>query len=173
MNKTWVVFALILIIAGQLIALSSFHEVSGEGLSDSNAVITIAKLNYVDARITLTIEATPPIKDTNESTNVKIVFPDGTTHNLTYSNTDTSKTYTKTFDISRTDGNFGSGEGSYSTGNNSISVSQEEPLAMSIKYNVDDPQSYRLTHSNQVMQVSTFIIYGGAIVSVRGYGVAL
>ncbi len=164
--------ALILIIAGQLIVLSAFHEAHGEAWSETNAVITVAKLNYLDAKITLTVTPTPT-SNINGTTNVKIIFPDGTTENITSANWEVAKPYTKTFSLPKTASNFGYSSGSYSAANKSIAVSQEEPLVVAVEYNVGDPQSYRISHNSQVMEVSTFIIYGSAMVSVRGYGVGL
>ena len=93
MRRTWVVFALILVIAGQLIVLSSFHEVNGQqGFSESNAVITIAKLNYVDARVTITLSVFPMVS--NGTSNVEIIFPNGTALNLTPTNGATPLIYT-------------------------------------------------------------------------------
>ncbi len=173
MNKTWIALALILIIAGQLIVLSSFHEVSCGGFSGTNTAITIAKLNYVNARVTITVTATPPTSDTNGTTDVKIICPDGNIINLTSSNWDTPKTFTKTFSFPRTGDNGGYSAGDLTVCNRTISVSQEEPLAISVDYGLSDPQNYQLSYSDQVMQVFTFLIYGAASVSVSGYGVAL
>jgi hypothetical protein len=171
MKTTWIALALVLIVAGQLIVLSSFHEVNEQqGFSNSNAVITIAKLNYVDARVTITILPMPTTGSTNESC-VEIVFPDGTTLNLTSA----WKVYTKTFGFPRTGDSFGNYGGGVSNGNNSVLLSQDEPLVVSVKFNVNDPQSYVLpSEPEQTMQISTFMIYGAATISVSGYyGVAL
>jgi hypothetical protein len=171
MKKMWIVLALILIIAGQLIVLSSFHDVDSSGVTETNMVITVAKLNYVDARVTITVHAKPPVG--NGTTNVEIVCPDGTTVNLTSTNWEAPQTYTKTYSFPRTGDNFGSSADHFSTGNQSITVSQENPLVIAINSDVGDPQSYRLSYSDQVMQFSSFIIFGAAAVSVSGYGVAL
>jgi hypothetical protein len=109
----------------------------------------------------------------NESSNVEIIFPNGTALNLTTTNGATPLVYTKTFSLPRTGDDFGNQGGDMSGGNNSISVTQDKPLAISVKFDVDDPQSYFLSHSVENMQVSTFIIYGRASISISGYGVAL
>ncbi len=170
MNRTWLVLALILVIAGQLIVLSSFHEVNGQqGFSESNAIITVAKLSYVNARITLSVF--PMVS--NGTSNVEIIFPNGSSLNLTSTNGATPSVYTKTFSLPRTGDDFGNEGGSMSGGNNSISVTQDKPFDIFLKFDVDDPQSYFLTHSVQDMQVSTYIVYGRALISISGYGVAL
>jgi hypothetical protein len=171
MKKTWIALVLILIIAAQLIVLSSFHEADSSGISETNTVITVAKLNYVNAKVTITVHAMSP--SGNGTANIMIVCPDGTTTNLTSANWEAPQTYTKTYNFPRTGDNFGSSAASFSIGNNSISVSQDEPLTFYVNCNVDDPQSYRLSYSDEIMQISSFIIYGAAAVSVNGYGVAL
>jgi hypothetical protein len=100
------VLALILIIAGQLIVLSSFQKVDSSGVSETTTIVTIAKMNYVVARITITIHGRPPVG--NGTTNVEIVCPDGTSTNLTFTNWETPQTYPKTYSIPRTSDNFGS-----------------------------------------------------------------
>jgi hypothetical protein len=84
MKKTWITLALILIIAAQLIVLSSFYEADSSGYSETNTVITVAKLDYVNAKVTLTVHTMPP--SGNGSTSILIVCPDGTTENLTSAN---------------------------------------------------------------------------------------
>jgi hypothetical protein len=171
MKKTWIALALVLVVAGQLIVLSSFHEVNEQqGFSNTNAVITIAKLNYVDARVTITIVPMPSTDSTNGTSGVEIVFPDGSTLNLT-----SLQVYSKTFSFPRTGYNFGNYEEGVSAGNNSVFLSQDEPFVVSAKYNVNDPQSYILpSKPAQAIRISTFMIYGAATISVSGYyGVAL
>lgn len=172
MKTTWIALALVLVVAGQLIVLSSFHEVNEQqGFSNSNAVITIAKLNYVDARVTITILPVPTTGSTNGTSNVEIVFPDGTTLNLT----SPLQVYSKTFSFPRTGYELGNTEEGVSAGNNSVSLSQDAPLVVSFKFNVNDPQSYVLpSKPDSTVQISTFMIYGAATVAVSGYyGVAL
>jgi hypothetical protein len=170
MKTTWIALALVLVVAGQLIVLSSFHEINGQqGFSESNAVITVAKLSYVNARITLSVF--PMVN--NGTSNVEIIFPNGSSTNLTSTNGATPSVYTKTFSLPRTGDNFGNEGGDMSGGNNSISLSQDTPFVFSLKLDVNDPQSYFLTHSVQDMQVSTYIVYGRASISISGYGVAL
>jgi hypothetical protein len=171
MKTTWIALALILVVACQLIVLSSFHEINGQqGFSESNAIITVAKLSYVNARITLSVF--PMVS--NGTSNVEIIFPNGSSLNLTSTNGATPGIYTKTFSLPRTGYDFGvqSGGGMYG-GNNSVSLTQDNPFVISLKFDVDDPQSYFLTHSVQDMQVSTYIVYGRASISISGYGVAL
>lgn len=172
MNKTVIVLALILIIAGQLIVLSSFHEVSSEGTSETNAVITVAKLNYVDARVTIAIAPMPPTSSTNGATNVEIVFPNGTTLNLASSNWGAPKAYTKTFSFPRTGDAIGITGADSSSGYNSISLTSKQPLTITTHFNVNDTQNYVL-HSNENFDVYTFIIYGQAEISISGYGMGL
>jgi hypothetical protein len=169
MNKTVIVLALILIIAGQLIILSSFHEANAKGHSETNAIITIAKLNYVDARINLSIL---PL-GSNDISSVKIIFPNGTAVNLTATNGGKPpEIYTETFSLSRTGDAIGITGADSSSGYNSISLTSKQPLTITSHFNVNDTQNYVL-HSNENFDVYTFIIYGWAEISISGYGMGL
>lgn len=169
MNKTWIVLALILVIAGQLVILSSFHEVKAEGYSEINAVITVAKMNYVDARITLSIL---PL-GSNDASGVKIIFPNGTGVNLTTSNGGKPpEIYTNTFSLSRTGDTLGFTGADTSSGYNSVSLTSKQPLAITTHFDVNNTQNY-LLHSNENFDVYTFIIYGQAEISISGYGMGL
>jgi hypothetical protein len=165
MKRTWIALALILCIAGQLVALSLFHQVDATDFSHSNAVITISKWNYVEAAVTLTVSP-------SSGSNVEIVFPDGKTVNLTGSNSSGSKaqTFTQRFSFPRT----GDLIGSVGAGSGEISLSQDNPLSLVINTDVSEAENYRSPLS-RISNVDTlvFIIYGDAFVSVNCYGVAL
>lgn len=171
MNKTWIALALILMIAGQLIVLSSFHKVDGSGSSETNAVITVAKLSYVDARVTLSIF---PMVSNGTST-VEIIFPNGTTINLTTTNGALPEIYTETFSFPRTGDSLGLTGEQLGNGLVSVSLSQDEPLTITTFFDVNDTNSYdlsRLSYSGNI-DLYTFVIYGRAEISISGYGVAL
>ena len=109
----------------------------------------------------------------NGTSNVEIIFPNGSSLNLTSTNGATPSIYTKTFSLPRTGDDFGDQGGGMYGGNNSISLTQDKPFVISLKFDVDDTQSYFLTHSVQDMQVFTYIVYGRASISISGYGAAL
>jgi hypothetical protein len=169
MKKTVLVLALILIIAGQLTVLAAFHTANAEGTSETNAVITVTKMSYVNARITLTIL---PLVN-NDAENVEIVFPNGTSVNLTTSTEGKPpQVYTETFIFSRTGDSLGLTGGGIGSGYNSVSLTSKQPLAVTTNFDVNNTQNYRM-HSSENIDAYTFIINGGARISVNGYGVGL
>ena len=168
MNKIWIVLALILVIAGQVLVLSFFHEVDDYGFAANNAVITVAKWNYVDASVTLSIQ---PMVD-NGTSNVEIVLSNGTIFNLTSSYGSMPKTFTQIFHFPRT-GDF---LANAAAGNEPLSLSQDKPLTVAISPDVSNVQDYisSLPLSNvQNVEIFNFIVYGEAQISVSCYGVAL
>ena len=166
MKKTWIALALILCISGQIVALSLFHQVNATEFSHSNAVITISKWNYVEASVTLTVSPSP-------GSNVKIVFPDGQTFNITGPTSASSKsqTFTQKFSFPKTDDLMAS---SLWAGGEEIFLSQDNPLNLAINTDISNVENYRspLAHISNV-DTLVFIIYGDAFVSVDCYGVAL
>jgi hypothetical protein len=165
MKRTWLALVLVLCIAGQLVALSLFHQVNATDFSHSNAVITVSKWNYVEAAVTLTVSPSP-------GSNVEIVFPDGKTFNLTGTALPGSKSepFTERFSFPRTGdliGNAGASSGE-------ISLSQDNPLSLVIDTDVSEVENYQspLSHISNV-DTLVFVVYGDAFVSVDCYGVAL
>ncbi|XHH08895.1 MAG: hypothetical protein ACFCUE_15225 [Candidatus Bathyarchaeia archaeon] len=165
MKKTWITLALILCITSQIIALSLFHQVNATEFSGNNAVVTVSKLNYVEAIVKLTVSPSP-------GSNVEIVFPNGQTVNLTrpISYGSNSQTFTQMFSFPRT----GDLTGNIGTSSGEISLSTDNPLSLVINTNMSDVENYRspLSHTSNV-DTLVFIIYGDAFVSVDCYGVAL
>lgn len=165
MKRTWIAISLILCITGQIAALSLFHQVNASEFSNNNAVVVVNKWNYVEASITLTVT---PVTERD----VKIVFPDGQIVNLTGSNGSSSRSesFTRQFSFPRT-GYFA---GSTGASSGDISLSQDNPLSLLIKADLSEVENYRppLSHVQNV-DTLVFIIYGEALVSVSGFGVAL
>jgi hypothetical protein len=165
MKKTWIALALVLCIAGQVVALSLFHQVDATEFSNNNAVVTVSKWKYVEATVTLTVTPSP-------GSSVEIVFPDGQTVNLTGSNIagSNARSFTQRFSFPRTGELFGN----YGIGSGEIYLSQDNPLSLVINTDVDNVEQYALpiVHISNV-DTLVFIVYGEAYVSVSCYGVAL
>ena len=169
MKKAWIVFALILIIAGQLVALSLFHEVDTNGFSPNNAVITVAKWNYVDAYVTL--EIMPMVR--NGSSNVEVILANGTSFNLTSTNGAMPELYTQRFSYPRTGQIYGNEELQAPQ----FSLSTDKPFAITVASNVTDVSGYissvAAMAKSQNIDVYSFVVYGEAAISVNGYGVTV
>lgn len=169
MNKSLIVLVLILVIAGQLIVLSSFHEVDDSEIVVNNAVLTVAKWNFVDATLTLSVS---PLTFNGTRTTVELVDPNGTSINLTATSDQVTQTFTQRFSFPKT-GDFFSSE---AVNNGKITLSPDKPLAILLSEDVGNVQEYISSMSlSDYPNVNeyTFIIYGSAQVSFSGCGVTL
>jgi hypothetical protein len=164
MKKIWIVFVLVLVISSQLLVMSLFRQVDDNGFTTNNSVITIAKWNYVDASVTITI--VPMVE--NGAINASVTLPNGTTINLT-----SYYPFRERFNFPRT-GDF--------IGNEALSgpfsISQDKPVAVLITPNVGNAQDYissldTIKQQNPGVDLLNFIVYGQAQVSVSVYGVIL
>ncbi len=163
MNKAWIVFGLILIISAEWVALSLFHDVEQNGYSFNNAVIAVAKWNYVDASVTISI--TPTVR--NGIANATLLLPNGTLVSLT-----SASGFSQRFNFPRT-GDF-PGNGATS---GPVPLSQDQPLNIVVTSEVSDVQSYlsSLSAGQTLPPVDhlNFVVYGAAQIFVSAYGVAL
>lgn len=174
MNKSLIVLALILIIAAQLIVLSSFYAVdSTNDVVLGNAVLTVAKWNYVDASFTLSV--TPLI--INGTNTVEIICPNGSSINLTATSNSATQVFTQRFSFQKT-GDFNNPNLTFDNGK--ISLTQNKPLDILFSSDVGNVQTYISSVSASTapiygypLNVFIFIIYGNAQVSCSGYGVTL
>jgi hypothetical protein len=173
MNKSLIVLVLILVIAGQLIVLSSFHGVDNSDEVIGNAVLTVAKWNYVDASFTLSVS---PII-CNGTNTVEIIYPNGSSINLTATSGHVTQTFTQRFSFQKT-GDFNNPNLVFNNGK--ISLTQNKPLDILFSSDVGNVQTYIssvLASTASIygypLDVFTFIIYGYAQVSYSGYGVTL
>jgi len=160
MSKAWIIFGLILLILAQLIALSLFHDVDQNGFSVNNSVITVAKWNYVDASVTISIF--PMVE--NGTANATLILPNGTSVNLT-----TPVWFTQRFNFPRSGDFIGSEAVS-----GPVPLSQDEPLNVVINSEVADVPSYIASLSSSGfnnIDFLNFIVYGETQILVSAYGV--
>lgn len=166
LKKAWVVFLLVLIICVQLVVLSSFHDVEANGLVTGNSVVVVAKWNYVQGSVHLSIM---PIIQDNGTGHAELVLPNGTSIDLVSSFANSSP-YSFTLQLPRTGDFFGNGGV-----NGTIALSQSQPLDATISQNVGNVNDYvdSISGITPSVDVYVFVVYGQAQVSVSGYGIGL
>ncbi|HZW57684.1 MAG TPA: hypothetical protein VFF30_15455 [Nitrososphaerales archaeon] len=169
-SKAWVIFILVLIISGQFLVLSLFHNVDDQGVIFGNSVIVIGKWNYVSASVDLLV--LPSVVNGTPS-QVDIVLPNGTS----FSANNPSSGFSMRIKLPMT---------GFSLANGAISgpvpLSQDHPLNVTIAQNVGDATTYvsSIMASNSAtsfqglaVELYPIIIHGDAQVAISGYGVAL
>jgi hypothetical protein len=165
MRKGWLVFLFVLVISVQLVVLSSFHDVETGGIANGNSVIGIAKWNYVQGVVRVSISPIPPTF--NGTGIVDIVLPNGTSRTI-------ESSYTFTLQLPRTGDSFGNGAIS-----GPLALSQSQPMNVTVFQNVGNVLDYTsylkgsLSNSFLPIDVYAIAIYGQAQVSVSGYGMGL
>jgi len=164
MKKAWIVFLLVLLISTQFAALSLFHEVDRAGFATGVSVITIAKFDYVDASLELSVS--PVVAENGSTTSVNLTMPNGTNISVKTS------PYSVTILLPRTGDFFGNGGVS-----GPVAVSESDPMNVSISQNVGDVAQYEasMNASASILQIQSYfvVVYGDASVLVDGFGVAL
>ena len=165
MRKGWLIFFLVLIISVQLVIFSSFHDVEVDSFANGNFVIAIAKWNYVQGVVRVSI--TPMAPSSNGTGNVEMVLPNGTSRTI-------GSTYSFTLQLPRTGDTLGSGSIS-----GPLALSQNQPLNVTVFQNVGNVPDYinslkgSLSNSLLPFDFYTIVIYGQADVLVSGYGIGL
>lgn len=163
MKKSWLFLLLTLVLAIQLIVLSSFSNVSERASVTGTSGVVVGKLNYVSLRVTFTVFAEPGHR-------ALIIFPNGTQQEIT--------TYT-VFEVflPKTEAEPFYGQLSFSMSRDSadIFVSNDEPMDVAIASNVDES-----FFSDEVgpdprgeVVIYWFKIQGNAEVRVTAYGVTI
>lgn len=169
MRRAWLVLLLLLVISTQLALLSAFHDVEVDGFATGNSVIAVAKWDYVQGsvRISITPELLP-----NGTAQAEVVFPNGTNVRISYPSP--GQSYTFVYLLPRTGDCLCSG---YVAGPASLSPSQ--PLNVTITQNVSDVSGElnfmtAVTNSIQpAVDTYAFVVYGDAQVYVTGYVLAI
>ena len=163
MRKGWLVFFLVLVISGQLLVLSAFHDVEANGFVIGNSVIGVSKWNYDQGSVHVSI--TPIVQNTTG--HVELVFPNGTSIVV-------SSQYSFNLQLPRTGDVLGNGAIS-----GPLALSQSQPLNVIISQNVgnitDQFNYLRGISSSSLLPIDLYLfaVYGEAQVSVSGYGIAL
>lgn len=169
MRRAWVILLLILIISTQLALLSAFHDVEVDGFATGNTVIAVAKWNYVQGSVRISI--TPQLLS-NGTTQAEVVFPNGTSVHLSYPSP--GQSFSFVYQLPKTGDCLCSG---YTSGPQSLSPSQ--PLNVTISQNVSDVPGdlnflKAVTNSIQpAIDTYAFVVYGDAQVYVSGYVLAV
>jgi len=175
MRKGWLVFVLVLIISAQLVVLSSFRDVEADGFANGNSVIAIAKWDYVQAGIRISVTPQPlsvTPQPLNESEPVKLVFSNGTSISI-------NSTYTITLQLPRTGDFFGN-----AAIGGTLALSEDQPLNAVVEQNVGNVTSYvNLLKESETssaipacmcsVDLYVLVVVGAAQVSVAAYGVSL
>jgi len=166
-RKGWLIFALVLIVAVELAALSSFHYVAGYGYAYGGTVVVVAKWDYVQAWVRVLITPVGGIG----AANVEVILPNGTSVNLSASPPTSVEAYTFTLKLPRT-GDFLGSEAIAGP----FTLSPTHPLNFTVENNVgnvtDALDALKAAASPRV-DIYFIVIYGDAQVYVEGYGVAL
>jgi hypothetical protein len=158
MRRSWIIFLLVLVISVQLVVLSSFHDVEVDGFANGNSVIAVAKWNYVQGSVHITVIPMGP---------VELVFSDGSSLNITTQ-------YSFTIQLPRTGDVFGNGAMS-----GPLALSQEEPLNLTLAQNVGSVSNYvsSIKQSESTSQIpidlTAVAVYGEAEVVASGFGIGL
>jgi hypothetical protein len=158
-GKIWLLVAFTVVIGVQLVALTSFYNITREGFATNVSVVDITKQNYVYARIAITVIPA--------SNGTYIEFPNGTQVSVPQ-----GQAYSFTVNLPRTGDIFGNA-GAATDG---VSVSESQPIDAAVLSNYTDTQ----TNLNTVpltgmpnIDVYLLIIKGFADVTINGYGWAI
>ena len=167
-TKAWILFALVLIIAGQLTFLGSFYSVNTfDQLALNRTLVVMSKQEYVYARFDLDIGLS--INAANGQTQpVMLIFSNGTRTNIT-------SDYSSQLVFPSSGNYFGNSE----SGGLGVNISQSHPLDAEVVSNISSfdlssngtPFSSEFT-SYYGIQVYWVEIIGQAEVTVQGYGLA-
>lgn len=165
MKKGWIIIILLLIMSAQFLVFSSFHEVDTAGYTTNASVITIAKWNYINAR--MEVEISPGINALNFSVvPITLILPNGTDIVVN------DRSFSFGISLQRSGDFLGS-----STINGPINLSQSQPMDVLIMRNVTNVAAYEQTlegaYGGGYVQLYFLVIYGDASINVDGYGVAL
>jgi len=159
-TKAWILFALVLIIVGQLAFLNFFHSTQLlEGSAYGTSFVVISKQEYAFARldVTLTPSQVPP---------VTLLFQNGTKVNVS------SNAYSFVLVLPRTGDYMGNAE----VGGQDINVSQTQPIDVAIDANetntilLNNPSEFYSGYYG--INVYWIEIIGYAEISVQGYAIA-
>ena len=166
MRKAWLIFLLVLVISAQLVVFSSFHDIEAGGIANGNSVIGIAKWNYAQGMVRISI--TPAAQDLNGTGNVQIVLPNGTSRTI-------GSTYTFNLQFPRSGDSLGV-NGAIS---GPLALSQSQPMNVTVFQNVGNVADFVNTlkggSSNSVIPIDVYVIavYGQADVEISGYGMGI
>lgn len=171
-GKAWLVFILVLIICGQFIVVSLFHNVDDNGIVYGSSVISLAKWNYVSASFEISI--TPNVFNGTASP-IRVVFPNGTTHTINYpSPLSTISSYSFTIRLPTTGATIANG-----AVGGPVALSQANPLNVMITQNVENVTAYvssimsaerSISFGGLEVDLYPIIIYGDAQVAISGFG---
>jgi hypothetical protein len=159
MQKGWLILLLVVVISGQLVVLSSFHDVEANGFVLGNSVIAVAKWDYVQGSLHVTV--------TPSAGQVELTFPDGTNMNI-------SSTYSFTLQLPRTGDTAGNGAIS-----GPVALSEDQPLNVVVSQNVGDVPSYldnlKGGESTSPIPIDFYsiVVQGEAEITASGFGIAL
>jgi hypothetical protein len=173
MRKGWLIFILVLVIFGQALVLSSFHDVEVDSFANGTSVIAVAKWSYVQGSIYVTVMPMNVTVSENgtsqiESGPVGLVFPNGTRVEVGQSG------YSFLYSLPRSGDFLGNGGVS-----GPIGLTEAAPMNVTISQNVQNATSYEdylksvMSSSILPFDLYVFEIYGNAEVYVSGFGVAL
>jgi hypothetical protein len=169
MKRAWLILLLTLVISTQFALLSAFHDVEVDGFATGNTVVVVAKWDYAQGSVRISI--TPQLLP-NGTTQAEVVFPNGTSVHI--SSPSPGQAYSFVYQLPRTGDCFCSG---YISG--PLSLSPSRPLNVTITQNVSDVPGElnfltAITGSIQpAIDTYAFVVYGEAQVYVTGYVLAI
>jgi len=149
----------------QLVVFSSFHDVEVDSFANGNSVIAIAKWNYVQGVVRVSIS--PMGLNPNGTGNVQIVLPNGTSRTVVSS-------YSFTLQLPRTGDSASNGAIS-----GPLPLTESQPMNLTISQNVGNVNGYinslESGSSNSFLPIDYYmiVIYGQAEVSVSGFGMGI
>jgi len=157
-KKIWLLVIITIAIVVQVTVISEFHSISEYGYASNYSVVDIVKLNYVYARLIVSI--TP---SNNQTT---IIFPNGTQTTLSR-----FQTVSYTIVMPRNADIFGNAAAAV----NGLSVSETQPIAADVLSNYTSSFGFEQVPITNIPFVNEYylIVKGYADVSIQGYGIAI
>jgi hypothetical protein len=170
MKKSWLLLALILIVAGEVAVLSSFHSINADNVSantwtSDSTVVVISKADYAYLRVE--IEITPPVPTGQSQT--MLIFPNGTQIEI-------PPVEHYSFSVILPSSGFSPGSFTFQT--EGINISDNHPVDVEFLSNSTLFQSFYSTidwtaPGYSRISVYWFIVQGNALVRIQGHGVGL
>jgi hypothetical protein len=157
MKKVWMLFALVVIVAGQIAVLSSFQSINTNTSANGSTTVVISKASYASLRVEINIIS---------QSNTTLIFPNGTQIEIPAVNH---------YKFSVILPSSGPSIGSFSSQLEGINISDNHPIDVEFLSNSTVFQNiyYSIDWKAQPysrISVYWFTVQGNAMVSIQGYG---
>ncbi len=165
MNKLWLLFAMVVIVASQVAILSSFHSVNANTWVNGSTVVVISKINYANLRVE--IDIMPQVLMGQSQTS--LIFQNGTQIAISAE---------PHYKFSVTLPSTGWSSGIFGIQSEGINISNNHPIDVQFLSNSTIFQEINsridwTVPPYSAISVYWFIVQGNAQVTIQGYGVGL